>query len=121
QDPARVQAVVVTLLEEMPVQETVEAVGALSAAGIAVGPIVANQVVRPRLDAAAAEALVQLGPDGLRDRAERAGATMSGRTAELALQLADEHLARLGMQHRLRVEVEERTGHGVLAAPFLTD
>ncbi|MEX0835284.1 MAG: ArsA-related P-loop ATPase, partial [Nitriliruptor sp.] len=97
QNPRRVQAIIVTLLEEMPVQETVEAVAALTAAGVAVGPIVANQVVRPRLDDAATTALVALGAEGLQRRAEEVGATMSGRTAELALQVATEHHSRVDM------------------------
>jgi anion-transporting ArsA/GET3 family ATPase len=120
QNPRRVQAVVVTLLEEMPVQETVEAVTALQAAGVAVGPVVANQVVRPRLDADASSALLHLGADGLRARAEAAGATMSGRTAELAIDVATDHRTRLDMQTRLRADVEDRTGHGVLVLPQLT-
>jgi anion-transporting ArsA/GET3 family ATPase len=120
QNPRRVQAVVVSLLEEMPVQETVEAVTALSRAGISVGPIVANQVVVPRLDVAAAGALDHLGADGLRDRAEEAGATMSGRTAELTVQLAREHRSRVEMQTRLRADLETRTGHAVLDLPQLT-
>jgi anion-transporting ArsA/GET3 family ATPase len=120
QNPARVQAVVVTLLEEMPVQETVEGVAALSRAGISVGPVVANQVVRPRLDDDAPAALEQLGADGLRARAEEVGATMSGRTADLALQLASDHVARVGLQARLRAELDERTGRGVLCVPRLT-
>ncbi|MEX1178918.1 MAG: ArsA-related P-loop ATPase [Nitriliruptor sp.] len=119
-NPARVQAVIVTLLEEMPVQETVEAVTALRAAGVDVGPIVANQVVRPRLDDEAATALQAMGAGGLRTRSEDAGASMSGRTAQLALQVAAEHRSRVGMQASLRGELEDRTGQGVLGLPLLT-
>ncbi|WP_052664738.1 ArsA family ATPase [Nitriliruptor alkaliphilus] len=120
QDPARVQAIVVTLLEEMPVQETIEGVAALTRAGIAVGPVVANQVERPRLDDAGTAALASLGADGLRERAEAAGAPMSGRTAELTLQLAAEHQARIGQQATLRADLETRTRSGVLSLPQLT-
>ncbi len=49
-DPRRTCAVLVTLLEEMPVTEAVEGVGSLADAGIATGAIVANQVVLPAVD-----------------------------------------------------------------------
>lgn len=120
QNPARVQAVIVTLLEEMPVREALEGVEALSEAGIAVGPVVANQVVRPRLDPARASTLAALGADGLQARAEAAGATMSGRTAELTIQLAAEHQARVELQSGLRAQLADRTGRGVLCLPQLT-
>ncbi len=120
QNPARVQAIVVTLLEEMPVRETIEGVQALRAAGLNVGPVVANQVIRPRLDDDGLAALSRLGAEGLRSRADEAGASMSGRTAELAVQLATDHHARLGQQAELRAEVENRTGGGVLCLPQLT-
>jgi anion-transporting ArsA/GET3 family ATPase len=120
QNPARVQAVVVTLLEEMPVRETIEGVEALTAAGVAVGPVVANQVVRPRLDDVGTSVLAKLGADGIRERAEAAGAPMSGRTAELTLQLASEHHSRVALQTELRADLETGTGHGVLCLPQLT-
>ena len=44
---------VVTLLEEMPVQETVDAIGELPEAGFAIGGIVVNQVREPLLPAPA--------------------------------------------------------------------
>ena len=43
---------VVTLLEEMPVQETVDAIGELRAAGFGIGGVVVNQVREPLLPAA---------------------------------------------------------------------
>src|SRR6478672_10521750 len=44
---------VVTLLEEMPVQETVDAIGDLRAAGFGIGGVVVNQVREPLLPAEA--------------------------------------------------------------------
>ena len=119
-DPARTRAVIVSLLEEMPVTETIEGVAALQRAGIAVGPLIANQVVRPRLDAAAAQALTDLGPEGLRERATAAGAALSGPTAELAVELAGAHRRRLSLQARLRTQLARETGVPVLALPLLT-
>jgi anion-transporting ArsA/GET3 family ATPase len=120
QNPARVQAVVVTLLEEMPVRETIEGVSALTDAGISVGPVVANQVERPRLDDRGSSALASLGAEGFRSRAEAAGAAMSGRTAEITLQLAAEHRSRVDLQTGLRADLESRTNRGVLCLPQLT-
>ena len=46
---------VVTILEEMPVQETVDGVAELRAAGLPVGAVVVNMARTPLLDAAGAE------------------------------------------------------------------
>jgi hypothetical protein len=78
-NPKRAQAVIVTLLEEMPVQETVEGVAALKEAGVRLGPVVANQVVKPHLDAESAEALADLGASGLASRAGSAGLDLPDR------------------------------------------
>lgn len=117
-DPRRVQAVIVTLLEEMPVRETTEAIAALTTAGIATGPVLANQITLPRLDAPALQRLERLGTDALRDRAEAHGARMSGRTAQLTVELAAAHVARQGHQSGLRDELT-RAEAQVLGLPLL--
>jgi anion-transporting ArsA/GET3 family ATPase len=117
-NPRRVQAVIVALLEEMPVRETIEGVAALRAAGIGVGPIVANQAEIPRLDATAAAAIVAAGPESLRQRVAAAGATMSGRTAALTVDLVADHADRLAMQAELRGQLTQATGHAVLTLPL---
>jgi anion-transporting ArsA/GET3 family ATPase len=119
-DPHRVQAVIATLLEEMPVRETSEGIVALREAGVAVGPVVANQVVTPRLDADANAVLSHLDGDTLQARVQDHGATMSGRTAELAVELARTHAARVELQQELRTELEERCELPVLSLPLLT-
>jgi anion-transporting ArsA/GET3 family ATPase len=119
-DPTRTQAVVATLLEEMPVRETSEGIAALHAAGVAVGPVLANRITPPRLDTDDLAALQHLGADGLRERAEAAGATLSGRTATLALELADAHLGRLDLQRDLRAQLASSVGVPVLGLPRLT-
>ena len=117
-DPRRVQAVIVTLLEEMPVRETTEGITALLSAGIAIGPVLANQITLPRLDAPALERLQGLGPDTLRERFDGHGARMSGRTAQLTLDLTAAHVARQQYQAGLRAELA-RTGAQVLGLPLL--
>jgi anion-transporting ArsA/GET3 family ATPase len=120
-DPHRTQAVIATLLEEMPVRETSEGITALRRAGVAVGPVVANQVVTPRIDEAAAGALDHLDGPTLQERVQAHGATISGKTADLALELARTHVARVDLQHELRAELEERCNLPVLSLPLLTD
>jgi anion-transporting ArsA/GET3 family ATPase len=119
-DPARAQAIVVTLLEEMPVREAAEGIEALTAAGVAVGPLIANRITPPRLDADDLERLHHLGADGLREVAVAAGATLSGRTASLATDLADAHLGRLGLQRELYDRLSADVGLPVLGLPRLT-
>ena len=46
----------VTLLEEMPTQETIDGVSELSAAGLPVGAILVNQVRKPALRGATLQA-----------------------------------------------------------------
>jgi anion-transporting ArsA/GET3 family ATPase len=119
-DPHRTQAVIATLLEEMPVRETTEGITALRQAGVAVGPVIANQVVTPRIDPEAATVLDGLDGETLQTRAEEHGATMSGRTADLAVELARTHTARIELQRELRTELEDRCRLPVLSLPLLT-
>ena len=119
-NPKRTQAVIVSLLEEMPVRETSEAITALREAGLAIGPVIANQVVTPRLDAVDLARLQKTGPAGLRKRADGAGAQMSGRTAELAIDLAGSHVERVTMQSTLWADLVERCGVPVLGLPLLS-
>lgn len=73
----------VTLLEEMPVQETVDAAHDLAAAGFQIGSIIVNRV-RPTLVAAG-----QVGSDSSVDLASlRAGLSLAGLAAGLADPLA---------------------------------
>jgi anion-transporting ArsA/GET3 family ATPase len=119
-NPRRLRTVIVSLLEEMPVRETGEAIESLGDTGIDVGPIVANQVVVPRLTADAAEEVQRLGRDELMERVTAAGGRMSGRTTDLLLDLVRSHRDRIELQTGLREELAERSGLPVLALPLLT-
>jgi anion-transporting ArsA/GET3 family ATPase len=116
----RLQAVIVTLLEEMPVQETVEGIAALHEAGVAVGPIVANQVVRPHLDADAGKALANLGAEALGERAADAGAPLDEATSRLAIDVGADHRARLELQGELHERLDTECDVPVLDLPLLT-
>ena len=99
----------VTLLEEMPVQETVDAVEELAGVGLPVGGVIVNAVRAPLLapgDLKAAEA-GQLDPAELADGLRRGGVDA---TPELVEELAAE-----AGEHASRVALEER-GRDALAA-----
>lgn len=119
-NPRRLRAIVVSLLEDMPVQETIESVAALREAQIEVGPLIANQVVVPRLSDAHAAYAMQLGPDGLKTTITEAGGRISGRTTELLLELISHHRNRVEMQHALGDELSKATGLPMFALPLLT-
>ncbi len=115
-DPARTRAVVVSLLEEMPVQETVEGIAHLEAAGIHVGPVIANMVDVPRLSRADAASIETGGAKALVDATDGA---LGQAAAEDAVDLAGRHSDRLALQAELRRELAERTKRPVLELPLL--
>ena len=90
----------VTLLEEMPVQETLDAVAELQGVSLPVGSVVVNMVRTPLLPAAALH--------GGLDRAEvtagltRAGLEVDDATVSLLLGEAADHTARVALEERGR-------------------
>jgi anion-transporting ArsA/GET3 family ATPase len=105
---------VVTLLEEMPVQETVDAIAELTALGIPVGKVIVN-AARPPLLAGPrvtqAELRRGLAAAGLpTDRA-----TVAGLHAE-----AKAHLTRRAVEERLRLELAE-VGRPMVELPLLPE
>ncbi|MFE9428242.1 ArsA-related P-loop ATPase [Kitasatospora sp. NPDC006697] len=106
----------VTLLEEMPVQETVDGFGELRAAGLPVGGVLVNMVRPPVLDAAAvagahgdhreevARALVEAGLGGR----SRSAATRRSAVEPLLDPLLDqarEHAERVTLEQEQRAEL----------------
>ena len=119
-NPRRAQAIIVSLLEEMPVQETIEGVAALRDAGVRLGPVVANQVVRPHLDAEAATALSSFEPDDVVARARAAGLELPTELAELGLTLGSDHHDRVALQSELRERLRDEGRRPVVDLPLLT-
>jgi anion-transporting ArsA/GET3 family ATPase len=105
---------IVTLLEEMPVQETTDAAAELTALGIPVGAIIVNATQPPLLASGRvnqAELRRGLAAAGLpTDRA-----TVSGLHAE-----AKAHLIRLRLQETLRTELAE-LDHPLVELPMLPE
>ncbi len=105
---------IVTLLEEMPVQETVDAVGELRASGLPVGAVIVNMTRQALL------------PAGKIDRAEvAAGLAEAGIAAgepvlDALLHESAEHLERMRVERRERKALTA-VRRPLLELPFLTD
>jgi len=103
---------VVTLLEEMPVQETVDAIGELNGLGIPIGKVIVNATRPPLLTG------TKLSQAELRRGLVAAGlpadrGTVSGLYAE-----AKAHLTRRELEESLRVELAE-VGQPIVELPLL--
>jgi anion-transporting ArsA/GET3 family ATPase len=104
---------VVTLLEEMPVQETVDAIDDLTALGIPIGKVIVNAARPPLLTSSRvsqAELRRGLADAGLATDRE----TVSGLQAE-----AKAYLTRRALEQGMRAELEE-LGRPVVELPLLT-
>ena len=112
----------VTLLEEMPVQETVDGVAELEAAGLPVGAVLVNMVREPLLPADSLDAAVAGELDGAEIAAglKRAGlAPTDGLVAALAAEAA-EHAGRVLLEARER-EVLSDLGRPRIELPLLAE
>jgi len=108
---------VVTLLEEMPVQETGDALDELAAAGLPLGTVVVNMARRNDLDD---RALTAAESGRLPDKGIRAGLEAAGLDADGAATQAMVHgLQALGQAHAERVllEQEQRAAVAKLGRP----
>ena len=111
----------VTLLEEMPVQETGDGIAELEKVDLPVGGVVVNLVRPPDLaddDRSLARA-GELDVDALTDDLHRAGLDDPALPSHLAT-LAAEHAERLDLQDRMRAEVAA-TGRPTYELPQLAD
>ncbi len=112
----------VTLLEEMPIQETVDGVAELKAAGLAVGGVIVNMIRKPLL---AAEDIERAGADELDLEELAAGVKEAGiqPSAELVGALATQaaqHARRVLLETAERAEVEA-LGRPVYELPLVAD
>lgn len=103
----------VTLLEEMPVQETMDALKELTAMQIPIGKIIINGARPPLLTSQVTQAEIKRGLLAAGLPADRR--TVSGLRAE-----ADAHLARQALEEQLRDELA-RLGRPVIELPLLAD
>ena len=119
-DSERTHLQLVTLLEEMPVSETIESVTALRDLGVAVGPLVVNRILPDRFDAEARKAFrSDLDPPEL-TAVLRAGGIVVDEPAAVALRaLGDRHLARLDLQERMRGRLRAKLHLPALELPYI--
>ncbi len=102
----------VTLLEDMPVQETADAIGELTAAELPVGGVVVNQARSTPLTATTRKAVAAgtMNADELVPALEQAGLdrldTSTSTVAQQLLSGATDHVHRLDLEERLMDEVD---------------
>ncbi|GAB3439471.1 ArsA-related P-loop ATPase [Phycicoccus ginsengisoli] len=112
---------VVTLLEEMPVQETVDALDELRAASLPLGAIVVNQVRDPLLSEATLRALDRARPTaGVAADLKAAGVAVTNGTSTALVAEAREYRDRLDLESRL-AEVVQGQGRLVARLPYLPE
>jgi anion-transporting ArsA/GET3 family ATPase len=118
----------VTLLEEMPVQESVEALAHLTDAHLNLGVFVVNHVREPLLDAEQ-RALVSTAPDSaeltqaaatLRADLESVGVRVTGPMVKGLLQEGRDHAERVELQEEMSAQIAAQ-GLPVLSLPTLVD
>ncbi|MEZ5184343.1 MAG: ArsA-related P-loop ATPase [Candidatus Nanopelagicales bacterium] len=117
---ARTAVHLVTLLEEMPVQETLDGVAELRAAGLPLGAIIINQARHSELNPAE---LAQAGARTLPETELAAGLKVAGieATAATLLALEDEaadHAARVALQDSERARLVA-SGQPIMELPML--
>jgi anion-transporting ArsA/GET3 family ATPase len=112
----------VTLLEEMPVQETLEAVEDLRSKGFRPGSIIVNMVRRPLLeDAALDQALAgRLHKPSIRTQLTEAGVTVTPELVDGLLAEAHEHAQRVDLEREQRALLEE-AGMPIVELPALAE
>ena len=111
---------VVTLLEEMPVQETVEAVAELRSKGLQVGAVVVHMVREPLLDEAALEQARdgRLHKPSITSQLVESGLKSAVDYVDGLLEEARDHALRVELE-REQLEILEETGLPIVTLPAL--
>ncbi|MGC7099324.1 ArsA-related P-loop ATPase [Amycolatopsis lurida] len=112
----------VTLLEEMPVRETVEAVSELDGADLRPGAVLVNRVRPPRLPARSVTAAADGRVDASRVRAglTSAGLELGEETLDALVEETVEHAIRVAAEQRAREQLAE-ADLPTIELPDLTD
>lgn len=111
----------VTLLEEMPVQETIDSIDELRAAGLPVGSIFVNMTRPPVLDSRQlAEAEAGTLPRAALESALAAAglSAHAGATVDALMREADDHAQRVGLEARERERIDS-IDVPAIALPYL--
>ena len=113
---------VVTLLEEMPVQETADGLAELRTARIPLGSVVINLAARSPLDARMRKAAAAgtLPRDDFRSALQATGLPADDATIDALLTDAAEHATRVALEDTLRTKITD-LGRPTYELPRLTD
>ncbi len=111
---------VVTLLEEMPVQETVDVVAELRAVGMPVGAVIVNQARSGNHEGAHSIAPAGLDPARLRADLVSAGLSLSNGLVDGLVRDVREHAERLALEAD-QLDVLEGLGMPLVTVPALVD
>lgn len=119
-DPSRTHLQLVTLLEELPVQETVEGIAALRGLGMTVGPLLVNRVLPERFDEQARKALADdLEPADLGALLAAEGVEVTPAGATQLRSLGVDELSRVDLQQRMREDLAARVELPTIELPEL--
>ena len=118
-DPERTNLLLVTLLEEMPVQETVESVHALQDLGVTLGPTIVNRVLEERFDEVARKAFDGLSAATVIKTLASQDIALDSAGAEELVAMGHQHLHRMDLQQRMREDLRKRVRLPLLELPFL--
>ena len=118
-DPMRTNLVLVTLLEEMPVSETLDSAAALRELGVTIGPVVINRVLTQRTDKAASKALAELSVADLRGLLGAAGLEVDDEAAAGLLDAGAASTKRLELQRKLRTQLTTQLRGTTLELPYV--
>ena len=118
-DPRRTNLILVTLLEEMPVTETLDSAAALRELGVTIGPVLINRVLTERSDKAASKALAELSVADLRGLLGAAGLEVDDEAAAGLLDAGAASTQRLELQRKLRTQLTTQLRGTTLELPYV--
>jgi hypothetical protein len=113
---------IVTLLEEMPVQETVDGVAELTAAGLRVGSVIVNMVRDPLLPMTEIDAVArgEVDVDSIRAALKEAGLDVPVEVVDALVAESVDHARRVELESREREELLE-LGQPTYELPLLAE
>ncbi|MCA1832246.1 MAG: ArsA family ATPase [Actinomycetota bacterium] len=118
-DPARSAVVLVTLPEEMPVQETVESIATLRRMGVAVGPVVVNRVAAEPFTKTVERSLISDARKAIARAMEKAGVAAPAATLERLAAVAAASARRTRNQRAVMTELEADIDRPMISVPAL--
>jgi anion-transporting ArsA/GET3 family ATPase len=118
-DPARTHVQLVTLLEEMPVQETIESAAALQELGVTLGPVVVNRVLTQRFEPAARKAFAAMDAEQVTELAASVDLAVDAEAGQALLELGSMHLDRISLQERMRSDLTKRLHLPRVELPYI--